>query len=237
MFAGPLPRELKPPGDCVPARRPRGRASPRASLNPERRVPARAPQAPACPRTRALFSADTPRFAELSRSLCHPARRAVASRRTASLAASLAAPFPRAAPLPSPRRPARRTAPPLGHALVAAALLHVPLAAAALLHVPLVGIAFLHAQGPHSAQYRRVNGTGVQKRRGNDASVQYRRSNATTGRPPTHMSHWRNGRHKNCAPTWAVRSPLDSRQVLSTSPLLPCTRRTEEIWAQNGTSR
>lgn len=69
------PRELKPPGGRVPARRPRGRVSPHASLNPERRVPARAPQAPACPRTRALFAADTPRFAEPLSSLCRPARR------------------------------------------------------------------------------------------------------------------------------------------------------------------
>ncbi len=76
MFVGPLPRELKPPGGRVPARRPRGRVSPRASLNPERRVPARAPQAPACPRTRALFAADAPRFAEPLSSLCRPARRA-----------------------------------------------------------------------------------------------------------------------------------------------------------------
>lgn len=75
MFVGPLPRELKPPGGRVPARRPRGRVSPRASLNPERRVPARAPQAPACPRTRALFAADAPRFAEPLSSLCRPARR------------------------------------------------------------------------------------------------------------------------------------------------------------------
>ena len=74
MFAGPLPRELKPPGGRVPARRPRGRASPRASLNPERRVPARAPQAPACPRTRALFAADTPRSAASFPSLCRPTR-------------------------------------------------------------------------------------------------------------------------------------------------------------------
>ena len=76
MFVGPLPHELKPPGGRVPARRPRGRVSPRASLNPERRVPARAPQAPACPRTRALFATDTPRFAEPLSSLCRPARRA-----------------------------------------------------------------------------------------------------------------------------------------------------------------
>lgn len=112
-----------------------------------------------------------------------------------------------------------------------------PLATVALLHVPLVGIAFLHAQGPRSVQKRCSNGTGVQKRRSNGASVQKRCSNVTTGRLPTHMSHWRNGRHKNCALTWTVRSPLDSRQVFSTSPLLPCTRRTEETWAQNGTSR
>lgn len=79
------PRELKPPGGRVPARRPRGRVSPHASLNPERRVPARAPQAPACPRTRALFAADTPRFAEPLSSLCRPARRA--ARRTVLLAA------------------------------------------------------------------------------------------------------------------------------------------------------
>ena len=92
MFVGPLPRELKPPGGRVPARRPRGRASPRTSLNPERRVPARAPQAPACPRTRALFAADTPRFAEPLSSLCRPARRAT----------------PLAAPFSSPRRAARR---------------------------------------------------------------------------------------------------------------------------------
>ena len=84
MFVGPLPRELKPPGGRVPARRPRGRASPRTSLNPERRVPARAPQAPACPRTRALFAADTPRFAE---------------------------PLPLAAPSCSPRRSPRRAVP------------------------------------------------------------------------------------------------------------------------------
>ena len=78
MFVGPLPRELKPPGGRVPARRPRGRVSPRASLNPERRVPARAPQAPACPRTRALFATDTPRFAEpLPPPLRRPARRTV----------------------------------------------------------------------------------------------------------------------------------------------------------------
>ena len=96
MFVGPLPRELKPPGGRVPARRPRGRVSPRASLNPERRVPTRAPQAPACPRTRALFAADTPRFAEPLSSLCHPARRAVASHRTTL-----------AAPCRSPRRSAR----------------------------------------------------------------------------------------------------------------------------------
>ena len=100
MFAGPLPRELKPPGGRVPARRPRGRASPRASLNPERRVPARAPQAPACPRTRALFAADAPRsaapLAAPSCSLRRPARRAV----------------PLAAPFCSPpiRRTARRLA-------------------------------------------------------------------------------------------------------------------------------
>ena len=75
MFVGPLPREQKHPGGRVPSRRPRGRASPRTSLNPERRVPARAPQAPACPRTRALFAADTPRFAEPLSSLCRPARR------------------------------------------------------------------------------------------------------------------------------------------------------------------
>lgn len=193
MFAGPLPRELKPPGGRVPARRPRGRASPRTSLNPERRVPARAPQAPACPRTRALFAADTPRFAEPLSSLCRPARRAV--------------------PL--------------------AALL----ATVALLHVPLVGIAFLHAQSPRSAQQRHSNGTSTQQRHSNGASAQKRRSNVTTGRPPMHMIHWRNGRHKHCALTWSVRSPLDSRQVFSTSPLLPCTRRTEETWAQNGTSR
>lgn len=94
MFVGPLPRELKPPGGRVPARRPRGRASPRTSLNPERRVPARAPQAPACPRTRALFAADTPRFAEPLSSLRRPARRAV----------------PLAAPSRSPRHAARRSA-------------------------------------------------------------------------------------------------------------------------------
>lgn len=82
MFVGPLPRELKPPDGRVPARRPRGRASPRASLNPERRVPARAPQAPACPRTRALFATDAQR-----------------------LAASLSSPSP------SPRRPVRWTVP------------------------------------------------------------------------------------------------------------------------------
>lgn len=90
MFVGPLPRELKPPGGRVPARRPRGRASPRTSLNPERRVPARAPQAPACPRTRALFAADTPRFAEPLSSLRRPARCG--------------------APFSSPRRAARRPA-------------------------------------------------------------------------------------------------------------------------------
>lgn len=86
MFVGPLPRELKPPGGRVPARRPRGRASPRASLNPERRVPARAPQTPACPRTRALFAADTPRFAEPLAAL----HRAIPAR----CAALLAGPFP-----------------------------------------------------------------------------------------------------------------------------------------------
>lgn len=197
MFAGPLPRELKPPGGRVPARRPRGRASPRASLNPERRVPARAPQAPACPRTRALFAAS----------------------RCAT---------PLAAPSCSPRRPAR---------YAIASRRAIPLAVAALLHVPLVGIAFLHAQGLRSVQYRRVNETGVQKRRSNGASAQKRRSNVTTGRLPMHMSRWRNERHKNCALNWAVRSPLDSRQVFSASPLLPCTRRTEETWAQNATSR
>lgn len=90
MFVGPLPRELKPPGGRVPARRPRGRASPRASLNPERRVPARAPQVPACPRTRALFAADTPRFAEPLSSLCRPAR--CAARRTVLLAAPCRSP-------------------------------------------------------------------------------------------------------------------------------------------------
>ena len=111
MFVGPLPRELKPPGGRVPARRPRGRASPRASLNPERRVPARAPQAPACPRTRALFAADTPRFAEPLSSLC----RAIPAR----CAALLAGPFPSldrptrravllAGPFPSLDRPTRR---------------------------------------------------------------------------------------------------------------------------------
>lgn len=100
MFAGPLPRELKPPGDRVPARRPRGRVSPRASLNPERRVPARAPQTPACPRTRALFAADTPRFAEPLPSLDHSPRRAVL----------LVAPSRLAAP-PSPHHPARCAVP------------------------------------------------------------------------------------------------------------------------------
>lgn len=109
MFVGPLPRELKPPGGRVPARRPRGRVSPRASLNPERRVPARAPQAPACPRTRALFAADTPRFVEPLSSPCRPARR---EHRTASLAALLAVPpcSPRRPPLAVPPRspPIRR---------------------------------------------------------------------------------------------------------------------------------
>lgn len=109
MFVGPLPRELKPPGDRVPARRPRGRASPRTSLNPERRVPARAPQAPACPRTRALFAADTPRFAEPLSSLCRPARRAApfSSPRRAARRRYAAGTAPLAAPFPSPRRPAR----------------------------------------------------------------------------------------------------------------------------------
>lgn len=141
MFVGPLPRELKPPGGRVPARRPRGRASPRTSLNPERRVPARAPQAPACPRTRALFAADTPRFAEPLSSLDRSPR----------CAALLAAPFssPRCA---ARRRYAADTAPP-------AALL----ATVALLHIPLVGIASLHAQSPRSAQQRHSNGTGVQQ--------------------------------------------------------------------------
>lgn len=99
MFVGPLPRELKPPGGRVPARRPRGRVSPRASLNPERRVPARAPQAPACPRTRALFAADAPRFAEPLSSLCRPAR----------CAALLAAPC-RSPPIRRGHRTARRPA-------------------------------------------------------------------------------------------------------------------------------
>lgn len=227
MFVGPLPRELKPPGDRVPARRPRGRVSPRASLKPERRVPTRAPQAPTRPRTRALFAADTPCFATPFPSLRRPAR----------CASPLAVPR-LAAPSHSPRRPAR---------YAIASRRAVPLVAVALLRAPLVGIAFLHAQGPHSMQYRRGNGTGVQYRRGNGtgmqcrrvigAGVQKRRSNVTTDRPPMHMSRWRNGRHKNCALTWAVRSPLDSRQVFSTSPLLPCTKRTEETWAQNATSR
>lgn len=96
MFVGPLPRELKPPDGRVPARRPRGRASPRASLNPERRVPARAPQAPACPRTRALFAADAPRSAAPLAALCRPTRWTI----------------PLAAPSCSPpiRRTARRAA-------------------------------------------------------------------------------------------------------------------------------
>lgn len=99
MFVGPLPRELKPPGGRVPARRPRGRASPRTSLNPERRVPARAPQAPACPRTRALFAADTPRFAE---PLSSPRR---AARCTVLLAALCCSP-----PIRRGHRTARRPA-------------------------------------------------------------------------------------------------------------------------------
>ena len=192
---------------------PRARVSTRSVVSPHA-LPRR-PRVPA----RGRFSLPI-RHVSLRRS----PRRAVASRRTASLAADtpLAAPPRSPHRSPSLRRSARRAA---------------PLVDVALLHVPLVGIAFLHAQGPHSAQYRRANGTGVQKRRGNDASVQYRRGNVTTGRPPMHMSRWRNERHKNCALNWAVRSPSDSRQVFSTSPLLPCTRRTEETWAQNGTSR
>ena len=100
MFAGPLPRELKPPGDRVPARRPRGRVSPRTSLNPERRVTTRAPQAPACPRTRALFAADAPRFDVPLSSLDRSPRRAVL----------LVAPSRLAAP-PSPHHPARCAVP------------------------------------------------------------------------------------------------------------------------------
>lgn len=106
MFVGPLPRELKPPGGRVPARRPRGRVSPRASLNPERRVPARAPQAPACPRTRALFAADAPRFAEPLSSPCRPARRAVP---LAAPSPPLAVP-PRSPPIRRGHRTARRPA-------------------------------------------------------------------------------------------------------------------------------
>lgn len=164
MFAGPLPRELKPPGVRVPARRPRGRASPRTSLNPERRVPARALQAPACPRTWTPFAADTQRLAApppLAAPPCSLRRRFSphrpppcslrrSPRRGASLTVLLAAPIPSPCRL-AHRRCAAFAAPP-------AALL----ATVALLHIPLVGIAFLHAQSPRSAQYRRSNGTGVQ---------------------------------------------------------------------------
>ena len=189
--------------------RPRARVSTRSVVSPHA-LPRR-PRVPA----RGRFS--LPLAAPLH-SPRRPVRRAVL----------LATPSRLAAPSRSPRRPAR---------YAIASRRAIPLAVAALLHVPLVGIAFLHAQGLRSVQYRRVNETGVQKRRSNGASAQKRRSNVTTGRLPTHMSRWRNERHKNCALNWAVRSPLDSRQVFSASPLLPCTRRTEETWAQNGTSR
>lgn len=102
MFAGPLPRELKPPGVRVPARRPRGRASPHTSLNPERRVPARALQAPACPRTWTPFAADTQRLA------APPPRRAALLATPSLLAAPPAALL--VAPFPSPWRLAHRPA-------------------------------------------------------------------------------------------------------------------------------
>lgn len=233
MFAGPLPRELKPPGGRVPARRPRGRASPRASLNPERRVPARAPQAPACPRTRALFAADAPRLAAPLSSLCRPARCDVPlAAPSCSLRCSPRCTVLLATPSCSPpiRRTARRPARYRG------AFAHPTRWRSISARSEPAQHAITPQQWSRCAKTpQQCNGT--QKRRSNGANAQKRRSNVTTGRPPMHMSRWRNGRHKNCALTWAVRSPLDSRQVFSASPLLPCTRRTEETWAQNATSR